>query len=536
MPLTRITLVGFTMAMAGSLLRFTLAASAPVAMGLKTITDILQGEDIRNTPLAPHEAPLLDDAPMPASMPQTLSVNQENGVSVFNTVMPKKRTSEGVYYWPSPAGRSGSYSNSKFDGPNVSTGLAWTWHHPSGRFHTITVGTLIDNDANIYLTADDAVRKFQPDGTLLWTYYPRGEIQTSPSLMKGALFGDTSAGFLFSLNMATGEENWAVKVSNMSNGGRGAVGAHEGFIVSAVDACRTDFCKKYAWRGNSRVIVVNSTDGTLLQEYMPDHAVWNFVPLFPGDKTFLFQDVTGKVYCNSLKIGYTKWARGGHPGSFSAGGAILANDAVFSVSQLGDTGPMTASQIQALSLKDGAELWSARMQGPPHSIPAVGKLGRKGQERLTVLMGTGQACAPSPTFLFGFDAKTGHQTFFMHGEDGGKQYCAADNLGFRLRKLLGIRNICAPLAWSSPTITPDGTIYIGNQFGKLMQINDLNGDGHINTATELSVFEAGAAFTDQGGSFAPGMMAIASCDTLFVFNSNYGTSRDANRDAPTTQL
>ncbi|CAK0807470.1 unnamed protein product, partial [Prorocentrum cordatum] len=61
------------------------------------------------------------------------------------------------------------------------------WHHPTGVYNTIPVGSpLIDDELNIYLGADDAIRKFDVNGIIQWSYAPRGQLAAAPTLVVGS--------------------------------------------------------------------------------------------------------------------------------------------------------------------------------------------------------------------------------------------------------------------------------------------------------------------------------------------------------------
>eukprot|EP00435_Cladocopium_sp_Y103_P071276 s534_g37.t1 len=54
------------------------------------------------------------------------------------------RQREEKYHWPSGRGRFPFFAVSEHNAPfRVNDTLAWSWHHPEGRFHTLTYGTAI---------------------------------------------------------------------------------------------------------------------------------------------------------------------------------------------------------------------------------------------------------------------------------------------------------------------------------------------------------------------------------------------------------
>merc|ERR1712048_1137860 len=76
--------------------------------------------------------------------------------------------------------------------------------------------------------------------------------------------------------------------------------------------------------------------------------------------------------------------------------------------------------------------------------------------------------------------------------------------------MFAMRPACGSASWSAPTIGGDGPVYA---------IQDKNDDGIIDNQTEVSTFDLGASSLHPGPSLAPGMLAHASCDGVFVFRT-----------------
>merc|ERR1712183_869915 len=77
---------------------------------------------------------------------------------------------------------------------------------------------------------------------------------------------------------------------------------------------------------------------------------------------------------------------------------------------------------------------------------------------------------------------------------------------------------CVPNPWSAPTIDATGTVYIANQEGQIFALKDLNGDGQLNGTREVQSYDTIRAYDgSEAPSIVPGLMALVSCDTLFVF-------------------
>eukprot|EP00747_Dinoflagellata_sp_TGD_P197303 gnl/TRDRNA2_/TRDRNA2_68510_c0_seq1.p1 gnl/TRDRNA2_/TRDRNA2_68510_c0~~gnl/TRDRNA2_/TRDRNA2_68510_c0_seq1.p1 ORF type:complete len:328 (+),score=31.74 gnl/TRDRNA2_/TRDRNA2_68510_c0_seq1:80-1063(+) len=95
---------------------------------------------------------------------------------------------------------------------------------------------------------------------------------------------------------------------------------------------------------------------------------------------------------------------------------------------------------------------------------------------------------------------------------------AGDEEGFLTRLWhMSYRPIALPCASSYPTVDSQGIIYLAHLDGNIYSIKDWNHDGVIDKETELCSFSAGAAGFTAGPSVAPGLLAVATTDTLYVF-------------------
>mmetsp|Transcript_70473 Transcript_70473/g.183548 ORF Transcript_70473/g.183548 Transcript_70473/m.183548 type:complete len:563 (-) Transcript_70473:73-1761(-) len=122
-----------------------------------------------------------------------------------------------------------------------------------------------------------------------------------------------------------------------------------------------------------------------------------------------------------------------------------------------------------------------------------------------------------PYSVQAFDAETGEPQWRVELPTW-RWYCAAgDEEGLATRRKNGHRQLCLPPASSYMTLDAQGAIYFGHLDGRLYRIKDWNGDGRIDAGTEVCAFEAGSGFLTGGPSIAPGVLAVASCDTLYVF-------------------
>ena len=116
------------------------------------------------------------------------------------------------------------------------------------------------------------------------------------------------------------------------------------------------------------------------------------------------------------------------------------------------------------------------------------------------------------------DAETGGLRWTFHGPAQAGLYQAADAEGFATRLAHGVRGMCLPNGWSAPTIDAAGTVFVGNEEGKFFALRDLDGDGVVSGQNEVAFYDTHAAFAGSSSpALAPGTVAVASCDSLFVF-------------------
>ncbi|CAK0853769.1 unnamed protein product [Prorocentrum cordatum] len=359
----------------------------------------------------------------------------------------KTKTSrkDGKFFWADSANREGGTYSGATD---LLENLSWGWHHPTGVYNTIPVGSpLFDDEQNIYIGSDDAIRKFDVTGTLLWSYAPRGQLAAAPTLVLASsrrlqapvtsaeeaeaedmlrpdwakangsvrsaafnqfkagdlvkvkpgfsyradgrdlykagdlgtitgvedgekerravitwartgtksvvkfhamgdrflrvqqemetktvawpamLVGSTTSGFVFSIDLASGEELWVTWASNDIAGVKGAVAGKDGIIVVATDKCTDRYCYRYRNQtnpltpGNSMVRGLSAVDGSAVWQYRTFAPVWNMVPLWGPDGTVMFQDWEGRLYSLDLLTGALVFKVGGDLGTHTQAAA-----------------------------------------------------------------------------------------------------------------------------------------------------------------------------------------------------------------------
>lgn len=318
--------------------------------------------------------------------------------------------------------------------------------------------------------------------------------------------------------------------------------------------------------GACRVASLNATNGEFLWDYVTDHLIWNFLPIFIDDgESFIFQDSAGGVYRLGLdgreiwKVSnneqwYETWTDGGV--SIGPNGVAYAMKSTGPQHQGGAFGPRIPGYIRAYRIADGKFLWqSPQTSEPPNSWPVVGRM-RK-DDPLTVMAPIGtagppkpfnelfgmagslwqtplaQIMAPAAGYLLRFTEWLGEwgqiiwrnrdlqqEVWFLDAETGKVLWkflppawkwpaFRGDSLhmGFTGRG-------CDPNPCGNPTMDAAGTFYIGFADGYIYALEREGGGVKV-----ASKYDAEMAFSNGGSVVAPGMFAIISCDTLFVFKS-----------------
>eukprot|EP00747_Dinoflagellata_sp_TGD_P141033 gnl/TRDRNA2_/TRDRNA2_176078_c0_seq30.p1 gnl/TRDRNA2_/TRDRNA2_176078_c0~~gnl/TRDRNA2_/TRDRNA2_176078_c0_seq30.p1 ORF type:complete len:536 (-),score=28.19 gnl/TRDRNA2_/TRDRNA2_176078_c0_seq30:56-1663(-) len=483
------------------------------------------------------------------------------------------------HFWPHVRGRPGHYGTTTLNGPaDIKTSLAWSWHHPQGRYHNVLHGGGIwDSEKNIYIASDDGIRKLSSSGQMLW-HTPRAAlISNSPSLMGNALFGNTQGGEVFALSLDTGNVLWSQKCGDSIGADAAYVEAYNGVVVTGMDSLGPI-------GGNKRVLGLNAETGAQLWEFKPEHPVWNVMAMFPDNSSTIFMDFTGGVYRLGLQDGKLIWhtpAPAGQQGSFlqrlgqsvsnkligalplheqsfSDGGVILGPDGsaytcsspVGNYGQEGDKGVLRKFQ-----LSDGRILWETELPYPCLSWPAVsaddssvvvvpgsfpdlpptalmslipgakmtgvpqlvhGMLVTLGDFQRAFARRLGGKAPDLHGTIMAFDTQTGHQQWRHDVTPYGGIASAGDEEGVLERSSMyfvyGAKaNFCLPAHWSSPTITADGTVFVGRLNGVLYAYNPKTGE---------RTYVTGTGGLHSGVTFAPGMMAYTDCDSLYVWNTD----------------
>lgn len=411
----------------------------------------------------------------------------------------------------------------------------WSWHHPDGKYNTlVSGGPVIDAAGSIFLTTNDGVRKFSRSGEVLWHHpQPNRHLNNQPALLGDKVFGSNEDGEAFALDSATGALSWKTKLAAKAGIDAGYPAASDGVFVAGADFGKDPLMSG----GNAKIFGLDVRNGATLWQFQPEHPAWNFAPLFPGDDTMVFMDFTGGMYRLGLHNGTLLWHRPTLGQSFSDGGAVLGpNGNVYTCSNpgTGHGAENTWGLLRALSIADGSLLWRQLLPQPCNSYPAVGKLGPLQELSVAVTPGSFMGMPELHGSIMTFDAATGapQWRFNAHPFNTAFKQAVGDVEGYQeRRKYNGDHAICLPAHWSSANIAGDGSVYAARADGYLYGVKGPSNESALDarpvgldkdfTSTpgvEVRVHKLGSAVLHGAFAFAPGTFAIATCDSLYVYD------------------
>lgn len=329
-----------------------------------------------------------------------------------------------------------------------------------------------------------------------------------------------------------------------------------------------------------RVTALKEDDGTKLWHFEPEVGLWNFIPMFEGDGTVMFQTQNGDAYKLRLSDGSLIWESVERDTcGWTDGGCMLGHNGILYVAHawggFGWLHPKQKSDLRALRTADGKELWRHHYKTPPNSWPFVAKT-RPNTEPEVLFPYAGQACCNPMTALIGFvnalepkDAPFGGmRLMWMWGmmglymglgqNDWGpwmwkhlqRLYCdfdwpngftsfqpetgkvnwemeyplysrpsvRGDSDFLHLRQWYIIEGYlmgqpeAIPNPWTSPIVDAEGTVFTGNQDGKILALEVRDGECVIRDELQTD-----AAFPHGGPGMAPGMLVFITDEAVFCF-------------------
>jgi len=470
----------------------------------------------------------------------------------------------GEYYWPGRARGPFAASSTPHSAPtDFSSGPTWVWKNELGE--QTRHSPLIDNEKSIYITTARRIRKFSPDGALLWQYtMDTGErSSTSPALYKGHLYlmsrDDAMRTVFFrAFDLQTGEVAWKkVLEETYSHADATSISVFNGTILLPTRDHLETRPYEGGDDGNNQVTALSASDGAMLWQYTIDDLVWNFVPSTSGDGDVLFASQCGGAW-RLTHDGKLLW-RGGRasPRRFcGCGGGLAGPNGIF-YSEFNDwRDPRGPGVVQAIRISDGSLLWEryfGRFEG--WQYPAVGRVGPDLQLAVIAPLG-GITSPPSyplpsqwpfhpwwfkfilwhgylrfwwvrrllqirslPNAIVALDPLTGSERWRYVEEEWNHIGSITDETMFpqRIKSQIDGEVMCLPDPQGIPLIAGDGTVYGSSSHnGDLTAIKDANGNGVIEPG-EVSRFETGHEFLNSP-SLAPGMLVAAPCwGPVYVF-------------------
>jgi len=375
----------------------------------------------------------------------------------------------------------------------------------------------IDSKNNIYLTSHDALRKFNPDGKILWNFTDTSTIPEVPSLYNGAIYFTNDKGHVTALEMETGDVIWRksalVKDAKSSAPDTWSMSAADGTVISAVSA---------SGQVNEYLVALDAKTGKVRWSFKPDDAIYNVLVAITNGSA-IFSDYTGKAYNVDLKTGERRWKAGPAEDKvetdFSTGGTVVGPNGVAYVTSNAKVANKSSGFVTAFNITNGKILWRTSTDYAANNGAVVGTIGG----RLAVAIGVGlNPDMPDPLKqklkkvhdnatslpekkgrVLALDAETGkqlwsHEMPLWHGWGAGEK----------------ARSVCLPDSFGNAAISGDGTVYVGFQSGHFYGINDLDNDGKI-SPEEASFYDTGRCF--QGSpAIAPGMLVATPCNGMHV--------------------
>jgi len=367
----------------------------------------------------------------------------------------------------------------------------------------------------------------------------------TPMLIGSTTSSTGGSGLVFAIDLAMGHEQWVLQGNYQIAGVKGALASKDGIVVVATNRCTDRYCYRYRNQtntltpGNTVVRGLNVADGSQVWAYVPSAPVWNMNPVWGPTGSVFFNDQEGRLYCLELATGVEIWQAGGELGTYTEAAAVYdtgPHHNVYAFGMLPYTGfgcnpyvapgilpecgnrPFRQGIIRAYNATSGRLRWERVTPHPPAGGVAGMLNSPKFHTRLVVTLGY-NCRLNSPTQIWSVDPQSGGVRFNKEGPTLWTSMCAGDKEGGDIRRASGGRATCSPNSWSAPVIDRDGDIYVGNQVG-LYQRWGSPTEKNVD-AQALSSLATGVAFQDMSTAIADGLMAVASCTSLIVFQSDF---------------
>ncbi|CAE7457750.1 unnamed protein product [Symbiodinium natans] len=451
------------------------------------------------------------------------------------------------HHWPVQKGSGERVGFSPHVMPDIAKGPSWSWQETFG--DVVRATPLIDDQKNIYITSvAGRSYKFSPKGQLLWSHYTdsMGGVPSVATLWDSVMMLLTRKGFLIALDLDTGVERWAKKVTEqVAQAADCSLVTHGLIIVSVVEPVPL----VPTWQvENNRVLALSVEDGSRQASFAPYRPTFNFQASTVHDGSFVFQDRAGGVYRVTTGLKLIWYASAPVRESGTTAAAVIHDGRVFAMSNTGDalSGKESLGLLHVYDYADGQFLWSQDLPYEGNQAVAIGELaGSPGKTSLILGMGKNPQLPiivrvgfTLPAFLIPFflpfhllslylpslfagkqgrsvtamDAATGAVLWYHEMEPFQLPAALGDSENV-LERFQAMQNgsnpnnepICLPDANAQPVIDGAGTAFVPFQDGVLYALRDEDGDGHI-SAGEVKAHFVGSAFQASPG-MAPGLLA-----------------------------
>jgi len=180
--------------------------------------------------------------------------------------------------------------------------------------------------------------------------------------------------------------------------------------------------------------------------------------------------------------------------------------------------PGAGGKVYAYNATSGRLLWTTDTPEPPAgaSVPLL-STNLKGHLRIALTLG--QNCKyNSKSWLWALSPEHGRPTWRKEGPTLWSPHCAGDKEGQDIRRAMGGRAACMPNSMTPPTVDSEGNVYVGTQVGLLEKWGSPT--GRTKDVELLSTLQTTAAFTDNGIAFGPGIMAVSTCTSLIILQTD----------------
>jgi len=360
-----------------------------------------------------------------------------------------------------------------------------------------------------------------------------------------SLIMSTTSGYVVSISLLDGTELWTIQGANSIAGVKGALAARDGVVIVATNRCTDRYCYRYRNQtntltpSNTMVRFLRADTGVEHCSYQPHAPVWNVVPTFTGmPNQVLFNDQEGTLYSVSQEDCSEIWPpQAGELGTATEAAAtydsghnvaVVMGMAPYTgfgcnphvapgILPFCGNGPLKQGFIKGYNASSGRLLWKRHTPHPPASAVCGMLNSPRFHTRCVVTMGF-NCFRGSVTRMMGFNPNDGGVRWDKEGPTLWSSACAGDMEGGDIRRATGGRSTCSPGSWSAPMIDRDGDIYVGNQVGVFQRWGSPD---ETNAGVDVqSSLTTGVAFQDSSIALTPDFMAVSTCTSLIVFQTN----------------